>query len=133
VNQEEIRQVWLRAQSRCEYCHLFSSDHPLPFHVDHIIARQHGGQTVLDNLALSCLHCNRHKGPNIAGFDAITGEPVRLFNPRQDRWADHFEWAQAELVGKTLIGRITIQVLAMNDPDFVAVREAIIRERTARL
>jgi hypothetical protein len=73
VNREEIRQVWLRAQSRCEYCHLFSSDHPLPFHVDHIIARQHGGQTVLDNLALSCLHCNRHKGPNIAGIDSATG------------------------------------------------------------
>jgi hypothetical protein len=29
---------------------------PLPFQVDHITAEQHGGQTVLENLAWSCLH-----------------------------------------------------------------------------
>src|SRR5271166_4827055 len=53
---------------------------------------QHGGLTVLDNLALSCLHCNRHKGPNIAGTDPRTGEVVRLFHPRNDQWSVHFEW-----------------------------------------
>jgi hypothetical protein len=98
---------------------------------DHIIARQHGGLTVLENLALSCLHCNRHKGPDIAGRDAATGEIVRLFHPRQDRWTDHFEWAGAALVGRTTILRVTIQVLAMNAPDVLAVRGALIRERSA--
>jgi hypothetical protein len=51
------------------------------FHVDHVVARQHGGRTDLSNLALACMHCNRHKGPNIAGSDPRTGEIVRLFDP----------------------------------------------------
>jgi len=34
--------------------------------IDHIIADQHKGATTLDNLALACLPCNNHKGPNIS-------------------------------------------------------------------
>jgi len=107
--------------------------YPLPFHADHIVARQHGGRTVLENLALACLHCNRHKGPNIAGTDPNTGEIVRLFHPRSDRWNDHFEWTGAALTGRRTIGRVTIQVLAINDPDFLAVREALIQDPAFRL
>ncbi|MGO9259964.1 MAG: HNH endonuclease [Bryobacteraceae bacterium] len=129
MNQGLIRQVWRRAQSRCEYCRLPASVYPLPFHVDHISARQHGGATVPDNLALACLHCNRHKGPNIAGRDPGTGQLGRLFHPRLDMWSDHFVWAGAELIGKTVIGRITIQVLAVNNPDFLAVWQALIEEQ----
>lgn len=128
MNQDLVRQVWQRAQSCCEYCRLPSAVYPLPFQVDHIIARQHGGATAIDNLALSCLNCNRHKGPNIAGRDPGNGELVRLFHPRRDEWGRHFEWAGAELTGRTAIGRITIQVLAINDPDFLAVREALMEE-----
>lgn len=123
-----LRQVWRRAERRCECCHLPASCYLWPFHVDHIIARQHGGQTTSENLALACLHCNLHKGSNIAGRDANTGRLIPLFHPRQDQWRDHFEWTAAELVGRTPIGRITIQVLAMNDPDFLAVREALLEE-----
>ena len=129
MNQSLIRKVWQRAQDRCEYCRVPASVYPLPFHIDHVVARQHGGPTVLDNLALACLHCNRHKGPNIAGRDSATGELVRLYHPRQDRWSEHFEWEGAKLVGRTAIGRITIQVLAINASDFLAVREALIEER----
>jgi hypothetical protein len=89
------------------------------------VARQHGGQTRLENVALACLHCNRHKGPNIAGIDFITGELVRLFHPRLDLWKEHFEWAGATLKGRTAIGRITMYVQAINDPDFLAVRVAL--------
>jgi hypothetical protein len=133
LNQDQVRQVWRRAKDRCEYCHLPAAGYPLPFHVDHIIARQHGGPTVLENLALACLHCNRHKGPNIAGRDPATGELVRLFHSRQDQWIDHFEWVGAELTARTGIGQITIYVLAINDPDFLAVRAALIEERAFRL
>jgi len=129
VNRDVVRNVRQRAQDRCEYCHLHAFAYPLPFHVDHIVARQHGGQSVLDNLALACLHCNRHKGPNIAGTDPNTGEVVRLFHPRIDRWNDHFVWAGATLAGRTAIGRTTISVLAINDPDFLAMREALIQEQ----
>jgi len=41
----------------------------------------------MENLALACLHCNQHKGPNIAGRNPETGEIVELFHPRQDRGA----------------------------------------------
>ena len=85
--------------------------------------------TTIDNLALACLHCNRHKGPNIAGRDVATGDLVRLFHPRQDRWSDHFAWSGAELVERTPIGRITIHVLAINDPDFLAVRQVLSEEQ----
>jgi 5-methylcytosine-specific restriction endonuclease McrA len=133
VNRNVARKVGRRAHDRCEYCRLPVSVYPLPFSVDHIVARQHGGPTVLENLALACLHCNRHKGPNIAGADPRTGEIVRLFHPRLDRWSDHFEWMRATLTGRTSIGRVTIQVLAINDPDFLAVREALIQEQSFSL
>jgi len=92
------------------------------FHVDHVVARQHGGGTTLENLALACLHCNQHKGPNVAGIDPNTGEIVSLFHPRRHQWADHFEWDAANLIGKSHVGRATIQVLAINDAAFRAVR-----------
>jgi hypothetical protein len=60
---------------------------PLPFQIDHIIAEKHGGQAVESNLALACAHCNRFKGPNIAGLDPESREIVRLFNP-PDRYLD---------------------------------------------
>ena len=46
MNPDLARQVWERANGRCEYCRMPASVYPLPFHVDHIIARQHGGATV---------------------------------------------------------------------------------------
>ncbi len=128
MNQAFVRQVWSRAGYRCEYCHLPAAAYPLPFHLDHIIALQHGGQSDLDNLALSCLHCNRHKGPNLAGIDPGTATLVRLFHPRKDGWPEHFEWFGSELRGKTLIGQVTIHVLAINDADFREVRTALMQE-----
>lgn len=85
---------------------------PLPFQIDHIIAEKHAGQTVESNLALACPHCNRFKGPNIAGIDPASGEPVRLFHPRVDIWEDHFTFEGARIIGVTPIGQATVQVLA---------------------
>ncbi len=98
------------------------------FQIDHIIARQHGGQTHLSNLALSCFRCNTYKGPNIAGIDPISGQLTALFHPRRDRWSDHFEWHGPELFGKTPVVRATIAVLAINHPDYLAVRRALMSE-----
>jgi hypothetical protein len=53
---------------------------------------------------------------------------VRLFNPRLDQWSYHFEWRGPLLTGKTEIGRVTVQVLSINDPDFLAVREQLMYE-----
>ena len=61
-----------------------------------------------------------------AGFDPETDELVPLFNPRQELWTDHFAWENAVLVGKTPVGRATIDVLRINDPICVEHREFLI-------
>ena len=49
---EWVRQ---RAGYRCEYCCLHEDDDPLfTFHVEHIVAKQHGGGDSPSNLALAC-------------------------------------------------------------------------------
>ena len=63
-----------RARDRCEYCGLLQGHSAFaPFHVDHIIARKHGGGDDFGNLALACYRCNLRKGPNLTGLDPDTG------------------------------------------------------------
>ena len=102
--------------------------YPVPFQIDHIIARQHDGRTIAANLALSCLHCNSYKGPNIAGRDKNTKKLTPLFNPRRHRWARHFRWRGAVIVGRTPIGRVTVAVLNMNGEFLVRLREELMRD-----
>lgn len=72
----EVRQ---RAAHRCEYCHFPEGFADVPFQIDHIVARKHGGRTELENLALACCFCNRYKGQNISGLDpVITDRPPSL-------------------------------------------------------
>jgi hypothetical protein len=122
------REVWRRANATCEYCQMPQVFYRSRFQIDHIIARQHGGATTLDNLALSCFRCNVYKGPNIASLDPVTGSLTRLFHPRRDDWQEHFTWQGAELLGQTAVGRATIAILAINHPDVVAVRRSLIAE-----
>jgi hypothetical protein len=117
----EIRR---RAEDRCEYCHLPQSCVEFTHPIDHIVARQHHGPTVADNLALSCVRCNRKKGPNLSGIDPQTGDVLLLFNPRRQQWRDHFRWHGLILVGTTETGRATIDVLGLNLSDRILVREA---------
>src|SRR5436190_1606846 len=77
------RLVWNRANAACEYCRLLQAYSKLPFEIDHIIAKKHGGKTTPDNLALSCFYCNSFKGASIAGIDPRTHRLFGLFNPRR--------------------------------------------------
>jgi len=122
------RLVWRRARRRCEYCQIPQEFDDGPFEIDHIIARKHGGRTVRGNLALSCFHCNSHKGPNIASRAPRTRKLTPLFNPRRHKWSAHFRWEGATLVGRTAIGQVTIRVLNINDPFRVALRETLMEE-----
>ena len=128
MNRELVRTVWRRAGNRCEYCLIPQSALPLPFQIDHVFAEKHGGQTVESNLALACPHCNRFKGPNIAGLDPDSGQPIRLFHPRTDVWTDHFEFDGPRIIGRTPIGRVTVRVLAMNADDLLLIRVELLRE-----
>ena len=120
--------VWQRARGRCEYCQMPQARTSLKHQVDHIIAEKHHGMTRANNLALACFACNNHKGPNIAGLDRQTRKTISLFNPRRNKWARHFRWSGAILVGRTAIGRATVDVLAINLPHRVAVRQALLDE-----
>lgn len=104
-----------RAGRRCEYCLLRQEHSGLAHHVEHIIARQHGGDDRPENLALACNRCNACKGPNLMGIDPETSTLVTLFHPRRDAWGEHFEFRLAVIAGKTPTGRATVQVLQMND------------------
>jgi hypothetical protein len=105
-----------RAGDACEYCRLpQAASRFVRFHVEHIVARQHGGPTEPDNPALAFGFCNFHKGPNIASLDPESGELVPLFHPRRDRWTDHFAWEGTIIVGRTATVRATVRLLAMND------------------
>ena len=121
--------VWDRAENRCEYCQLPQAFSVLMFEIDHVIARKHGGRTIPGNLALSCFYCNSYKGSNIAGLDPRTGKLTPLFHPRRHAWSRHFRWEGPVLVGRSQIGRATIAVLNMNEPDGVAMRLALIEAR----
>jgi hypothetical protein len=68
------------------------------------------------------------KVQSIAGINPNTGQTVRLFHPRQDHWEEHFRWEEARLVGRTAIGRATVQVLSMNAEDLLLIRIALRQE-----
>ncbi len=122
------QQVRERAGRRCEYCRLPDSLPPLEsFHLEHIVARQHGGETVLDNLAWACHRCNRHKGPNLTGIDPITKDIVPLFHPRRLIWTGHFSLRGIELIGLTPSGRATVVLLQMNAARRLERRGELIR------
>jgi len=111
-------QVITRARWRCEYCQAPQAGSAYIFHLDHILPRVKGGMTVLENLALACAPCNGAKREKVAAIDPRTRKAVRLFNPRTDRWEDHFRWngLRTQVVGRTAIGRATVQALRFNDP-----------------
>jgi hypothetical protein len=118
-----------RAACRCEYCHLPDLGAPASaFHVEHVIARQHGGSDSFENRAWSCHRCNFSKGPNLSGKDPMTENIVRLFDPRRQSWKRHFEWHGPVLVGRTQTGRATIAVLDINDPKRAQLRQTLMDE-----
>jgi hypothetical protein len=113
------------ARHRCEYCRFPEWASELPFVLDHIIARQHGGRAIRANAALCCGFCNR---PNVAGIDPKNKRLIRLFDPRRDRWGSHFRFRGARIIGTTAIGRVTVMVLKMNAPRQLAMRHALLDE-----
>jgi hypothetical protein len=108
--------------------------------VDRIFSLKHGGKTEEDNLAFACLPCNRHKGTDIESIVADSGEFIRLFNPRQDRWSDHFRLEGPFIKPISDIGKATVSNLQIDAIERVLERETLIligryppEEATARI
>ena len=129
MTREALREaVRARATRRCEYCQLPDVlPQTLRFHLEHVVAGQHGGATAWENLAWSCQRCNERKGPNLTGVDPDTSVLVHLFLPRQDRWDEHFVLTRLKIEGRTAVGRATVWLLDMNSAERLRWRDALRR------
>jgi 5-methylcytosine-specific restriction endonuclease McrA len=115
-----------RAAGRCEYCLLPQEHCDLTHHVEHIVAKRHGGPDDESNLAPACHRCNLRKGPNLTAIDPVTREVVPLFHPRSHEWAEHFIVESERIIGISAVGRATVQLLAMNDARRLELRTQIL-------
>jgi hypothetical protein len=70
--------------------------------------RQHGGTEAPANRARARPECNLAKGPNLAAIEPGGRKIVRLFNPRRDKWSQHFRFQGAYIFGKTPVGRASM-------------------------
>lgn len=118
--------VCKRAFHTCEYCLTHEDDTYYTCPIDHIISLKHGGLTTEDNLAFTCVFCNRNKGSDIASFVNDPSEVVRFYNPRTDLWLDHFRVDGHLITGITDIGEVTIKILEINNLQRVLERKALI-------
>ena len=120
------RLVRQRAGGRCEYCRLPQAGTQVPIEIDHIIARKHRGRTLAGNLALSCYYCNVYKGPNLTGRDPATGKVTPALPSPPSQMELSFPFRGQPPIGRTAIGRTTIDVLRMNHPQLVALRDLLL-------
>lgn len=114
-----------RAGGLCEYCLIAEDDTFLGCQVDHIISEKHGGPTDAGNLAYACCFCNRAKGSDVGSIDWESGQFVRFFNPRTDRWPEHFWLVDARIEGQTPIGVATVRIFAFNADDRLLERRML--------
>ncbi|MCL4824334.1 MAG: HNH endonuclease [Anaerolineales bacterium] len=123
ATRQAVRQ---RAAELCEYCHTSERWQYVSFTIDHVIPLSKGGTDGLENLALSCFHCNRKKGSRTKAMDPVTAEEVFLYNPRNDDWQAHFIWSSdgLRIVGTTAIGRATVAALDLNRERILNIRSA---------
>jgi 5-methylcytosine-specific restriction endonuclease McrA len=120
------REVRLNAGGRCEYCRRPDHETAYGHTIDRIIPVKHGGLNILSNLVYCCLFCNQHKGTDVAIYDPETGILTPLFNPRTQKWEDHFSLEEYMFVPNTPVGRVTILILQMNAPKQVEARVELI-------
>ena len=115
-----------QSRNRCGYCLTSESIVGMPMEIDHLIPEALGGLTEEDNLWLACSLSNDAKGCRIAFPDPLSGELVRLFNPRRETWDEHFRWsANGTLVlPLSTTGRATVVALRLNRPILVLARQS---------
>ena len=124
ISRETRERVRQSAGNRCGYCHAPQFLVLGPLEIDHLLPTDAGGSDVEDNLWLACSVCNSHKAQKTMSTDPLSGELVRLFNPRTDLWEAHFAWTKNgnALVGTSAIGRATIATLQINADDQLKLR-----------
>jgi hypothetical protein len=120
-----------RALYRCEYCQSPARVCPDSLSVEHVVPRSAGGPSESANLALACQGCNNRKYTATTALDPITSIEVPLFNPRLDRWEDHFAYSadMDRIIGLSPVGRATVERLQLNRDSVVNLRRLLRLER----
>ena len=121
---EKIRRiVEARANFCCEYCGSLQTVLGR-LSIEHIYPECLGGSHDLINLALSCQHCNSFKSARTHFLDPVSGQKVPFFNPRTDKWQEHFKWENdfKTILGLTPTGRATILALRLNRENLIVYR-----------
>lgn len=122
----EVRQLVAdRAHYLCEYCLIAEDDTYVGCEVDHIISLKHGGSSEAENLAYACFYCNRRKGSDIGSISQQSGQFSRFFNPRTDRWFDHFRLNGSSIQPLTSIGEVTARIFNFNTANRILERRAL--------
>ena len=122
--------VRMRARDACEYCLLPTTSE---FHVEAVVPPllweeyqasklavrpdgQRAGPEHIDNYVWICPFCDHARQRQVEA--AVGREAHRLFDPRRDRWAQHFLILEGTplVCGHSAIGRATELALALNDP-----------------
>jgi hypothetical protein len=118
------RQIDETDRRRCCYCLTAEANSGIRLTYDHLVPVSKGGVTIFENVCLACSACNQYKAHATHAVDPITGEIVPLFNPRTQRWSDHFNWSTdtTRVEGSTPIGRATVIALRLNHPLIVTAR-----------
>ena len=124
ISRPLAKQVRERAQHRCEYCRTSEWLCGQRHEIDHIHPRSQGGEATLENLCLACATCNGFKADRTHEADPETGESISLFNPRSQKWRDHFAWDDGgvHIMGLSPCGRATVALLKMNLPLILSAR-----------
>ena len=127
-SEKQKLEVRKRAENICEFCRSQADYSSQPFAIEHIIPVVSGGKTTSGNLAFACQGCNGHKFTHTTGFDPITRRKGRLFNPRKEKWSDHFTWNDdfSLIIAKTSVGRITLHLLKLNREGCINLRNALL-------
>ena len=127
---EQKQIVYDRAAGCCEYCFSRADHSPSPFAAEHILPRHSGGTNALSNLALSCQGCNNHKFTSMEALDPGSGIVAPLFHPRRNAWHEHFSWDEnySIIVGRTPMGRATVNRVQLNRPSVVNLRRVLRRD-----
>jgi len=127
INEETKRFVKERAKYCCEYCGCPYDFANQFFSIEHILPKSKEGTDKRSNLAYACQCCNGHKYNKIVGLDPVNNQIVSLYNPRKDKWKEHFNWSEDYLSveGVSPIGRATVETLHLNRENLVNLRAAL--------
>lgn len=118
-----------QAGNICEYCLVAEQDSYYRHQIEHIISLKHGGPSEPENLALSCVFCNRNKGSDIASVTADSNKLVRFYNPRTDIWSEHFRLNGVIITPLTEIGDVTARILQLNNEERMTERQVLAKAR----